>query len=328
MSWTLPPLPNLEDHVRCLLAQVPTGRVTTFGDIATALGDVRAARWVAEFAVEHANDASVPVHRLVRKTGDVSDAQRSCLQSEGCPLGDDGVDVEAARWPLESTSQPFRDLCDWQLRMAAAATLRPWKDVPATMGGVDLSYLSPREAIAAYASIDVASKLLRYSHTIRCEVPFPYIPGYLTFREAPVLLELLSEVRSQGALDPIVIVDGTGRLHPRRAGIGVALGLLADCTTIGVSKHQLCGRVLPGTLLEGCAMIEEAGEFVGAVLDGGSKRRMLFVSPGHGIDLESAIRVTRAVMHTQHLPLPTYHSDRLSRELVKASRSSPELSPQ
>jgi len=201
--------------------------------------------------------------------------------------------------------------------MADAATLTAWDAVPETIGGVDLSYLSDDEAVAAYVSVAVGKGSVRFSHAVQRRVPFPYIPGYLTFREAPVLLDLLSEVREQAVMDPVILVDGSGRLHPRRAGIAVAVGLLGEVATVGVSKHQLCGRIVKERSVEGCPVIEDAGEPVGAVLDGGSKRRTLFVSPGHGIDLPSAIRCVRAVWERRRLPLPTHHADRMSRELVQ-----------
>lgn len=318
-NWSLPPLPDLTCLLDRLLDQVPIGRVTTFGDLATALGDVRAARWVAEALADFPPDR--PVHRVVRKTGELSISaieQRARLIVEDCPLLSSGnVDMDAARWSAFTSPQPFRELCDWQVRMAAAAVLHPWSEPPATIGGVDLSYVSSAEAVAAYVQIEVASGRVLFHHTIRRSVPFPYIPGYLTFREALVLLNLLDEVREQRGLDPLILVDGSGRLHPRRAGIAVAVGLLADCATIGVSKHQLCGRQTDRVLL-GCPVIEHDGEATGAVMDGGSKRRTLFTSPGHGIDLASAIRCTRAVWRTERLPLPTFHADRLSREAVRS----------
>ena len=321
-SWTLPPLPDLTNLLDRLLEQVPAGRVTTFGDLATALGDVRAARWVAEALGEPSSNSSA--HRVVRKSGELAAraiSQRQRLVAEHCPfLSDNRIDLEHARWSTFTSPQPLRKLCDWQLRMAAAATLPPWTEMPTTIAGVDLSYSSSAKAVAAYVRIDVASGRVVFCHTIRRSAPFPYIPGYLTFREAPVLVDLLEEVRQHGPLDPLILVDGSGRLHPRRAGIAVAVGLLADCATIGVSKHQLCGR---RTLefVEGCPVIEHDGEAVGAVLDGGSKRRTLYVSPGHRIDLASAVRCTKAVWRSERLPLPTFHADRLSRAAVRGGRS-------
>jgi deoxyribonuclease V len=320
-AWFLPPLPDLPQLVDRLVKQVPIGRLTTFGDIATALGDVKAARWVAEVLRESPSDSPLPVHRVVRQTGELphgADGQRERLIVEGIPfLAKDRVAVEEVRWSAFVGPQPLRELCDWQNRMGAAAKLRPWTMIPVILGGVDLSYTSPNEAVAAYVSVDVASGQVRFQHTIRRPVSFPYIPGYLTFREAPVLLDLLADVRQLGALDPVVLVDGSGRLHPRRAGIAVALGLLADCATIGVAKHQLCGRVRADQSVEGCPTIEHGGETLGVRLDGGSKRRTLFVSPGHGFDLESAVRLTRAVWRTERLPLPTFHADRISRDAVR-----------
>jgi deoxyribonuclease V len=320
-DYTLPALPDLPETAGSLVRQVPAGRVTTFGDVATALGDVRAARWVAEaVASGELASAEAPVHRLVRKTGELTGAlpaQRRQLLAEGCPFLPNGsIDVAAAQCHVVSHIQPLAELRAWQSHVAAAPDPARAIDVPASLGGVDLSYPSPREAVAAYVSVNVATGAVRFAELLRRNVRFPYIPGYLTFREAPVLLELLAEVRTRQELDPVILVDGTGRLHPRRAGIAVALGLLAGCVTVGVSKHQLCGCVAAHRV-EQCAAIEEAGETVGAVLEGGSRRRTLFVSPGFGIDLPSAIRCTQAVWRLARLPLPLFHADRLSRQAAR-----------
>jgi deoxyribonuclease V len=319
-AWSLPPLPDLTELLAQLLDQVPAGRVTTYGDLATALGDVRAARWVAQALSDAPLSEHRAAHRVLRQTGvivEAATAQRQQLIDEGCRFRAVWqVDMEAARSAFASP-RPLTVLSAWQLRMSAAAELTPWSAPPATIGGVDLSYASSSEAVAAYVRIDVATGDVLFSHTLRRATPFPYIPGYLTFREAPVLVDLLADVRQQGRLDSLILVDGSGRLHPRRAGIAVAVGMLAGCATIGVSKHQLCGRRTE-QLVEGCPIIEHDEEAVGAVMDGGSKRRTLFVSPGQGIDLASAVRCTQAVWRNQRLPLPTFHADRLSRTVVRS----------
>ena len=84
---------------------------------------------------------------------------------------------------------------------------------------------------------------LVWSAKIRRAIRFPYITSYLTFRELPILLELLGEVRAAGRMAPVLLVDGSGILHPRRFGVASHLGVAADAATIGVTKKLLCGKV-------------------------------------------------------------------------------------
>lgn len=321
--WELPSLPDLSETLRQLLNQVPAGCVTTFGDLALHLGDIQAARWVAEILRSAPADYG-PVHRVVRKSGELpqGSTQREQLLAEGCPMLSDGrVDLALAAYPLQSQERPLQILSAWQNRLGESVSLVPPAKTPSTLGGIDVSYRGTDEASAAYASVDLATGQLRWSCLIRGTVTFPYLPGYLTFREAPIVLKLIDVVRQQQALDGVILVDGSGRLHPRRAGIAVAIGLLADCVTVGVSKHQLCGRVSLQQLVHGCPAIELNGELVGAKLDGGSKRRTLFVSPGQGIDLATAVCLTRRAWHSERLPLPIWHADRLSRAALQSANS-------
>ena len=86
-----------------------------------------------------------------------------------------------------------------------------------------------REGIAAYALVETASGQLVWSTTVRRRVVFPYITTYLSFREIPILLDLLDEVRSAGRMAEVLLVDGSGILHHRHAGIASHLGVVAGC---------------------------------------------------------------------------------------------------
>src|SRR5207244_392523 len=110
--------------------------------------------------------------------------------------------------------------------LAKKVVLRGRRGVPRFVGGVDVSYRGAHEGVAAYALVEVASGKLVWSTMIRRPVRFPYITSYLTFRELPLLVALIEEVRAQDRLAPVVMVDGTGRLHPRRAGIASHLGVV------------------------------------------------------------------------------------------------------
>ncbi|HUQ70508.1 MAG TPA: endonuclease V [Planctomycetaceae bacterium] len=347
-------LPDLPTALRALLAQIPRGCVTTFGDLATALGDIAAARWVAQWlrdewqlfsgatgtalrarvlpsAKEHGHAEPCPwhptqevSHRVVLRTGELphwTDElqawQTAMLEADGVPFIARGRIDPVARWSAFVTDHPLRRLSEWQTATASQAVWTPWPTVPDIIGGVDLSYASPTSAVAAYVAVEVATGNVIFEHTVTAAVPFPYIPGYLTFRELPPLLALLDNVRLQTALAPVILVDGTGRLHPRQSGLAVSVGLCGGCTTVGVSKHQLCGQVREDDPLDGCPTIWQQSECLGVVMMTGSKRRTVFLSPGTGIALPSAIRMVRAVWSTERLPRPIARADTLSRKVAR-----------
>jgi len=175
------------------------------------------------------------------------------------------------------------------------------------------------EGVAAYALVEVASGKLVWWTTIRRPVRFPYITSYLTFRELPLLIELLEVVRRQDRISPVVMVDGTGILHPRRAGIASHLGVVAGIPTVGVTKKLLCGQVnVKGLrLLESRPVLLDEEPVGAAIRPTSGSFRPLFLSPGSGVDLASAVRIASAVLAGKRLPLPLYWADRLSRQGAK-----------
>ncbi len=313
------PMPDLPAIVRQLVNQIPAGKVCTFGDIAEALGDLSAARWVAQ---ELAATSPGAWHRVVKRTGEFTgtDTARTGFQSgrlraEGIDTGPDGkLTLSHYRWHEFECEAPLQVLAQWQDQVAARADCTTECAIPAVIGGLDVSYATDREAVAAYVEVDTLSGAVLFSTTVRAAVQFPYVTGYLTFRELPVHLELLRQVREQKPLAPVVLVDGAGRLHPRRCGIAVAVGVIADCVTIGVAKHHLCGHAgnsMPDPL------VEFQGEHLGQMLYGTNRKHPQYVSPGHGITLSAAVRCVRAVWPSGRSPIPIQAADQLSRRAAK-----------
>ena len=296
--------------------------------LAAALGNPIAARWVGHYLLHHDHDADCVCHRAIRAGGVLgpypkgSEEKARRLRAEGVELVEEGVDLERFGYGDFSGDRPLEGLADYQNRLAARVSLRPRRKVPRWIGGVDVSYLHAEEGVAAYALVEAATGELLWSTTIRRPVRFPYISSYLTFRELPLLLDLIDEVRARDRLAPVVLVDGTGILHPRRAGIASHLGVVAGLPTVGVIEKLLCGQVD----IEGMRPLESrpillADEPIGVALRPTSgSRRPLFISPGSGLDLASAERIVRAVLTGRRLPLPLFWADQLSRKHAKILR--------
>ena len=325
MPPPFPPIPDLVLALRQLIDQVPRGRVTTPGTLAAALGNPVAARWIGHYLLHHEHDANCACHRVLRAGGVLGpypkggDEKVRRLRAEGVEMVSECVDLDRFGFADFTGDRPLQELAEYQNRLAAKVSVRAARKVPRVVGGVDVSYISPHEGVAAYALVEVATGELLWSTTIRRVVRFPYISSYLTFRELPLLLELIDEVRAQDRLARVILVDGTGILHPRRAGIACHLGVVTGLPTIGVTKKLLCGRVDIDDMrpLESRPVVFEDQLIGVAIRPTSGSRRPLFVSPGSGVNLLSAEQIVRAVLSGRRLPLPLYWADHLSRKHVK-----------
>jgi len=134
------------------------------------------------------------------------------------------------------------------------------------------------------------------------DTSFPYIPGLLSFREAPAVLEAFEHLRCR---PDVVLVDGAGFAHPRRFGLACHLGVLLELPTIGVAKSRLIGEYREPAWRRGAATrLVSEGETIGRVVRTRSGVRPLFVSIGHRIDLDEAVRVVLASTPRYRLPEP------------------------
>jgi deoxyribonuclease V len=145
---------------------------------------------------------------------------------------------------------------------------------------------------------------------VRCPTTFPYIPGLLSFREVPAVLQALAQLTIHPDL---VLCDGQGIAHPRRLGIACHLGLLIDCPTIGVAKSRLIGthEDLPGEKGDWVPLMD-GPDRIGAVLCSRKNTRPLYISPGHYICLETAIAYVLQCTPKYRLPETTRYADRLA----------------
>lgn len=139
---------------------------------------------------------------------------------------------------------------------------------------------------------------------------FPYVPGLLSFREAPSALEALQRLTIQPDL---LLVDGQGLAHPRRMGLACHLGLLSDIPSIGVAKTRLIGTHVELPEIRGSQVpLLHQGETIGAVLRSRARVKPIYVSIGHRISLETAVTYTMACTPKYRLPETTRQAHRLA----------------
>jgi deoxyribonuclease V len=134
-------------------------------------------------------------------------------------------------------------------------------------------------------------------------IEFPYVPGLLSFREAPLVLAACEKLM---VIPDLFIVDGQGIAHPRRIGLASHLGLFLDIPAIGCAKSRLCGiHEVPGDEAGSHAELIDKGEVIGAVLRTRTGVKPVYVSIGHKIGLPSVISRVMACCRGYRLPEPT-----------------------
>ena len=172
------------------------------------------------------------------------------------------------------------------------------------VAGVDISVSNRRElARGAAVVLRYPSLELVESQVVEREVGFPYVPGLLSFREAPIILGVCEKLIN---IPDLILVDGQGLAHPRRLGLASHLGLLWDRPTIGCAKSRLCGKHGPVGAGRGeHTELVDGAEVIGAVLRTRMNVKPLYISIGHRINLEAAIQWVLNCGGGYRLPEPT-----------------------
>ncbi|MGO4701465.1 deoxyribonuclease V [Dyella sp. 2RAB6] len=182
---------------------------------------------------------------------------------------------------------------------------------PQRIAGVDVGFEEQGAITRAAAVLLDARSLQPLANAVaRLPTRMPYIPGLLSFRELPAVLEALAGLPEQPGL---VFVDGQGIAHPRGLGIAAHLGVITGLPTIGVAKTILVGTHAPlGERRGDSVPLMYRGREIGTVLRSKQRVRPLIVSPGHRVSIEGAARRVLAACTRYRLPEPTRWADRLA----------------
>jgi deoxyribonuclease V len=215
--------------------------------------------------------------------------------------------------PIHDWPQNASDAIALQKKLAGGLVLEDRHGKLQTVAGIDCSY-----DIQSNLSFSVVTVMrlddLKPIKTVRAQLPteFPYIPGLLSFREIPVILEALKKLDT---MPDLLMVDGQGIAHPRRLGIAAHLGVMLDWPTVGVAKSLLCGSYTePGLNKGDRSDLFHKNEKIGCVLRSKEKCKPLFISPGHRVSLDSAVDLTLRCLTKYRLPEPTRIADKISKD--------------
>jgi deoxyribonuclease V len=222
----------------------------------------------------------------------------------------------------------FAELHGWKmdcraaiaLQRALAGQVRLVSRLPqpvTTVAGVDVSYAKHGNLFfAAVVVLELPSlELIDQAHAV-ARVDFPYVPGLLSFRELPVVLDAFQKLNM---IPDVVLVDGQGIAHPRRLGLASHLGLWLDLPTVGCAKSRLCGEhAEPGSRRGDRVPLLLSDEVVGTVLTTRDRVRPMYISPGHLIDVAGAVNLVLACTSRYRMPEPTRLAHHLSNRLRQA----------
>ncbi len=174
---------------------------------------------------------------------------------------------------------------------------------PRYIAGVDVSIRKSRgTGTAAVVVLEYPELNIVEIKVVNGEINFPYVPGLLSFREAPLILQCCAQLEHTPDL---IMVDGQGIAHPRRLGIAAHLGLFFDVPTIGCAKSRLCGEYkIPGIEPGNIEELVDTGETIGAVIRTRQNTKPVFISIGNKITLEDAIYWVMRCCRGYRLPEP------------------------
>jgi deoxyribonuclease V len=213
----------------------------------------------------------------------------------------------------------------------------PWKVSPARAKKIQLKlkrslrFVKGPRKVSAIAACDVSYKkgwvagvVVVYSYPDlelletaykRELATFPYVPGLLTFREGPVLCKIFRAL----TIEPdVILFDGQGKAHPLRLGEAAHLGLLFDKPSIGCAKSRFIGEYKePGGKRGSFSKLYDGQEVIGAVLRSKDNVKPVFVSPGHKMDLDSALKIIKKCLREYRIPEPLRQAHMLSVQHVK-----------
>lgn len=191
-----------------------------------------------------------------------------------------------------------------QVQLRESIDLTPRQQPIHTIAGADISLNRFSEII--YAGIVILRYLdlqpIAYS-LVKSKTVFPYVPGFLAFREIPALVEAFAQLPTK---PDIIMVDGHGIAHPRRMGIAAHFGSLTQTATLGCAKKILFGKWQhPGDYKGQYSLIKDKEEVIGYALRSKNKANPIFISPGNQMSLEDSLTVTLHCIGNYRLLEPT-----------------------
>ena len=306
---------DFTEYFYTLVKQIPEGRVSTYGALARALGDIRASRAVGRMLNQNPYAPVVPCHRVVMGDGSLGGFGAGIpekikrLAKEWVYVSDDRVvDFEDIFFNDFLSDYPLSEMREEQKKLGRNVVLEDGFSDIETVAGVDVAYNA--KGFGACVVFDYHEKEAIRDITALSKVDIPYIPTYLAFRELPVIEKLLKKMRKKPT---VLLIDGNGVLHPFGLGIASHVGVKLGVPTIGVAKSLLCGNVKREGLDVGQhSEVELEGNVIGYALRSSPRaKKPIYISPGHMVSFETALDVVKRLCRYK-IPEPIRSAHRLA----------------
>ena len=284
---------NLFELTYDIVRQIPDGKISSYGAIAHALGDIIASRAVGRMMNQNPDADTMPCYKIIHSDGRLGgfglglDDKIRRLDEVGIFVKNGKInDFEKYFYNNFKTNYPLKKLRSEQINLSKKIQLYDGFSSIDTVAGIDVAYLKNEfdHACGACVVIDYKTKEIIESKTIFWETNFPYISTYLFYREFPIIRELVNILKTQPS---VFMFDGNGILHPYGIGLASQAGIELNRPCIGVAKRLLYGNI--------------KGKYV--YIDNKKKgftfyssnriKRPIFVSPGNKITFKSCKKIVK-----------------------------------
>jgi deoxyribonuclease V len=284
---------NLFDYTYDLVRQIPDGKISSYGEVAKALGDKIASRAVGRMMNQNPDANTMPCFKIVYSDGRIGgfglgiDDKIKRLSDDKILVNDGKIiDFENVLFNDFKTEYPLKNLRREQIELSKNVILKDDFSSLDTVAGIDVSY--PKSefdyATGACVVMDYRTKDILEEVTISSKTNFPYISTYLTYRELPVIKKLVKNLKSKPS---IFMFDGNGILHPYSIGLASHAGVELNVASIGVAK-----RLLYGDIRKSDVFIN--GEKKGFIYFSSKKvKNPIYVSPGHKVSFETCLQIVK-----------------------------------
>jgi deoxyribonuclease V len=306
---------DLYAEIYDLLLQIPRGKVSTYGALAYAIGDKRAARAVGTILSKNTHTDTYPCYRVVYSSGAVGsyrlgrEEKERRLQKDGIDIYDHTINLDKYAFTEFSSSSPLKQLCSQMISLSQKIDRQDCTAPFQTVTGIDTAYGSDGTSCTAVVTYSLVSKTPVCKSVYFSAPHFPYISGYLSYREGPLILAAL---KNHTCKSDVLMIDGNGILHPHGLGLASFVGLQADIPTVGVSKSKIGGTLTADNYIN-IGGISHAGY---AWYSSPKIRRPVYVSCGHKVSLHRAIDLVQKFSVYKE-PEPTRQAHRLARKSIK-----------
>jgi len=285
---------DLFQYTYDIVRQIPDGKISTYGAVAKALGDIRASRAVGRMMNQNPDANSMPCYKIVYSDG---------------KLGGFGLGADDKIRRLKEVNIKVQDgsIVDFDNLFFNEKLKDDFKEIK-TVAGFDVAY--PKndfdDACGAMVVMDYNTKEVVEEKTVFLKTFFPYIPTYLGFRELPFIEKLIKKLDS---IPTVLMIDGNGVLHPYEIGLATHAGIVLDMPCIGVAKNLLIGNMEDN-------YVNFNNSTLGYALFSSDRvKKPVYISVGHKISLETSIRIVKHFSEHK-IPEPIRRAHMLARSNV------------